>query len=887
MKRLRSCALLLAVCVVAARGEVPLSIGYQKRIQVAVSGATAAYSLDSSIAEASAANGVVEIAGQSPGTTNIVVVTQAGVQTLSVNVPQPPPVLPPGFEPPRAQAGESGSYEFRYNSDPGEITNALDFKRVQGDSFTRLQMVNANLFSAGSAASTVGFPFLAYEIGRPQRDYTFLDQMVGNTPLTLDGYLVRGMHVREGDWQFHGGFTSIATFQNLFLSTDREYVGGVSRAFKIDPGSAVLANFYYFQNPDSQQLFARNGAIGTVAYRYTVKDRARLLTEWGFGRGIAFAARGTYDDEKDHVNGNLRVTSQNFASLAVNSQRGTFADLNATRKFASRVYAGLDLSQSKFSLPQLQQNTLTSNALVNLKLNHNFSLSGGSAYSVFTTRQPLSSRIALLNLPAAIDFSSRHFGSGFQYQRAINFEGSGGNDYAANVRASAGQVHATAYFRHDVQTPTLDAIFAQVPGLQDALLRAGITATTPDQLADLLRNAALLETLGFTNLLTVDLAPARNDEGATLAWASRGSSRRQLDLSFFNSNTELLQGKLALATASISYGQRLSPNNHIVGSAAMVRTVNNGVKDTHPLFSLSLQHRFHSVPGLLLPGRHGSIEGHVFRDDESTATWSSERAPLAGIEIRLDDDRATRTDARGFYSFHHVPYGVHKVEARLSGDEPFFFTTDSPAATDINRTVDFGINFAKGQVFGFVLSDAEAGIAGVTAELRSNDLRSNDLRSRSHDLGSEAPARRAVTMANGKFVFPGVPAGDYIVATLAESYPAGYSLQALAAQPVTVAPGRPASLGFSVKALRSISGKVLAYDQNTLATVPLAGVVVRLKELGLETRTGENGAYIFRALPTGTYTVSVEHQGKEFTRSVQVPAEPAAIANIDLNAGTK
>jgi carboxypeptidase family protein len=877
MKLVRSSVLLLAVCAVAAWGEAPLTVGYQKNMLVPVSGATAAYSLDSSIAEAFAANGVVEITGRSPGTTNIVVVTQSGVQTLAVNVPQPPPVLPPGFEPPRAQAGESGSYEFRYNSDPGEITNAVDLKRVQGETFTRFQMVNANLFSAGSSASTVGFPFLAYEIGRPQRDYTFLDQMVGNTPLTLDGYLVRGMHVREGDWQFHGGFTSIATFQNLFLSTDREYVGGVSRAFKLDPSSAVLANFYYFQNPDSQQLFARNGAVGTVAYRYVLKDRARLLTEWGFGRGIAFAARGTYDDEENHINGNLRVTSQNFASLAVNSQRGTFADLNATHKFAPRLYASLDLSQSKFALPQLQQNTLTSNALANFKLNNNFSLTGGSAYSVFLSRQPLSSRIALLNVPVGIDFSSRHFGSGFQYQRAINFQGSSGNDYMANVRASAGQLHATAYFRHDVQTPTLDAIIAQVPGLQDALLRAGITAGTPDQLADFLRNAALLEALGFTNLLTVNLAPARNDEGATLAWISRDNSRRQLDLSFFNSNTDLVQGKLALTTATLSYGQRLSPNDNLVGSAAMVRTISNGVTNTHPLFSLSLQHRFHSVPGLLLPGRHGVIEGHVFRDDESTATYSSDRAPLAGIEIRLDDGHVTRTDARGFYSFHHVPYGAHKVEARLASfsDEPFFYTTDSPATTDINHTVDFGINFAKGQIFGFVLNDAGTGIAGVTIELRSEGPRSETL------------TRRAVTMANGKFAFPGFPAGDYTVSSLADSYPAGYSLQALAPQQLTVAPGRPASLQFSVKALRSISGKVLAYDQTTLTTVPLAGVVVRLKELGLATRTGENGAYIFRTLPVGTYTVSVEHQGKEIARSVQVPAEPAAITNIDLNAGTK
>ena len=55
--------------------DAPLSVGYQKRIQLPVAGATAAYSLDSNIAEASAANGMVEILGKAPGSTNVVVVT--------------------------------------------------------------------------------------------------------------------------------------------------------------------------------------------------------------------------------------------------------------------------------------------------------------------------------------------------------------------------------------------------------------------------------------------------------------------------------------------------------------------------------------------------------------------------------------------------------------------------------------------------------------------------------------------------------------------------------------------------------------------------------------------------------------------------------------------
>jgi hypothetical protein len=101
-----------------------------------------------------------------------------------------------------------------------------------------------------------------------------------------------------------------------------------------------------------------------------------------------------------------------------------------------------------------------------------------------------------------------------------------------------------------------------------------------------------------------------------------------------------------------------------------------------------------------------------------------------------------------------------------------------------------------------------------------------------------------------------------------------------------VDPGKPASAQFTVKALRSIAGRVLVYDKATLQTVPLTGVTVRLKELSLEVKTGAGGAYIFRNLAAGTYTVAIEHEGKEITRTVILASAPGSIRDIDLNAGT-
>lgn len=888
MKRLWKIVCVSALCLSAANAQVnapparaesaaagvPFSVGFQKKIEIPVAGATAAYSLDSSVVEASAANGVVAIQGAGPGSTNVIVVTSTGVQTLSVVVPQPPPSYPPGFVQPAGagNSGERGAYEVRYSSNPSQLTNAIEFTRTQGDSFNRIQVTNATLFSSSSSQTVFGFPLASYEISRPRYDVTLIDQQVSDSPLTLDGYLVRGLHVRQGDWQFHSGFTSVAIFQGLFLSTDPEYLAGLSRSFSLHGYGSLEGGFYYFQNPHKELAVAANGGLGSLTYRLKHGDKAKFLAEAGVSHwGIAFAARGNYEDKRTRVNGNFRIVPQRFASLAVNNLHGIFADLSASRDLSKRIFATLALNQSDFNLATLKQNTFTGSSNITLKLNGNFSLLTGAAYSSFQSQLPAGATIQSLNLPLGVDFSSRHFGTGFEYQRTDNFDGSGGNDYSFNVRGSARQFLASAFYRHDVQVPTVASVFAQIPGLEDLLQRAGIVITNPDQLAQLLNNTALLATLGFSAPLTVNLAPARNDLDASLSWTGKGLSHPRIGFDYFDSRTDLIQGQFRFTSGTLSYSQRLTRTNDLVVSASLLRTASGtGKPDVQPVFSFSLRHRFSSAPGFLLPGRHGTIQGHVFRDDNSSARYSAGEAGLAGVEVSLDGDRVTHTDANGYYAFHHVPFGSHNVEAKVQSDEPFFHTTDSPALAEMNSTVDFGVNFAKGQLFGFLLNDAGAGINGVTIKLQG-----------------EAVQQSAQTTMDGKFVFRGLAPGEYVITTEPGTYPPGYSLQNLQPLPVTVAVGKAAKTEMRVKAIRAISGKVTAYDKTVLKPVPLAEITVHIKELSLEAKTGTNGVYVFRNLPAGSFTVTITYGEKEISRKVVVPHGPVSLRDIDLDAGPK
>src|SRR4029077_2867785 len=102
---------------------------------ISVPGVTAAYSVDSSFAEAAAENGVVTVSGKFHGTTHVMAVTASGAQPLEIVVTDPPVKLPPGFVNPftLASGSENGYFESRYDSTSDRVQSQIDFSRRQGD----------------------------------------------------------------------------------------------------------------------------------------------------------------------------------------------------------------------------------------------------------------------------------------------------------------------------------------------------------------------------------------------------------------------------------------------------------------------------------------------------------------------------------------------------------------------------------------------------------------------------------------------------------------------------------------------------------------------------------------------------------------------------------
>src|SRR5207302_1512914 len=118
---------------------------------------------------------------------------------------------------------------------------------------------------------------------------------------------------------------------------------------------------------------------------------------------------------------------------------------------------------------------------------------------------------------------------------------------------------------------------------------------------------------------------------------------------------------------------------------------------------------------------------------------------------------------------------------------------------------------------------------------------------------------------------PGKAAVRVTRSTVCASLPARYATDAQTVERVTLTAALPGNVTFHVRALRSISGRVLVYDPARGQQVPVAGGEVSLRELGKVSVTDENGRCLFRDLPSGTFVVSISHNGKTVNQFVTVP----------------
>jgi hypothetical protein len=842
----------------------------QKTITFEVPGATAAYSLDESIAEAAAENGVVSVGGKQPGTTHVVVVAPAGMQTFEILVTTPPPHYPPGFVMPLSVADteQSGYYEGRYYSSPAQIQNQADFLKSDGTDWTHAHLVETTLVgSTEQGQPRIALSSASYEIFTPRRDITLFDRYVDESPLTINGSIVRGFHILQGNWFVHAGYTSVAAFEGLFLPTQPELVIGGGYRSRLNPNSSLTASFYRVQVPASD-LLGRSGNIADIRYKYSPGEAFWFTADLGISHGIGAAGRLHYKTERDSIVALVRYMPPSFASLSANNFRGLHTDISWTRQVTRKFEVALMFYNNNMVLPDLKDTTISGSANLRYQLTRHWAVTGGAVASTFRTELPPTPAIRSFTLPAGLTFQSRHFGATGQYQFAVTpGQESGGKQFRGSLRSGWGAFTFSGYAERDTDAPTLSFIFGQVAGLQQQLTQLGIAATSVQQVDELLSSNSFLIAAGYIKGATINLVPVRSQIGGTAAWSSRGVHPKMFSYSFLFNDNHALQGSTEDAGHTISYSQRLSRSDDVSLSCSVAGVKNPGIPQVYsPVCFAAWRRQFRHVPAFIVPERHGTIAGRVFRDDQSKGAWEQGMLPLPEVDVVLDDRRHTLTRNDGVYAFTGVPRGKHRIAVAYRSRTPFFFTTTSELQVDENATVNFGIGYSLSGLLGKVLNDAGEGVAGVTVTIRSGVLK-----------------RSVTTDSAGAYFVPALVAGDYDVQLDEDSLPPGYSTEGLTEpQRVAVAPTSPGKASFTARAFRNIAGRVLSYDTQAGRYVPVAGAAVTLKETGLTVLTDAQGRYLFRGLAAGTYSISVQSGARTAARTVRLGAQPVDLTNVDF-----
>ncbi|ACO33614.1 MAG TPA: hypothetical protein DGA22_05685 [Acidobacterium sp.] len=820
-------------------------------------GVTAVYSLNTDVADAQAVPGGYEIVGRAPGQANVVVVTITGVHTLLVTVPAPVsrrrqtsglPSVP-------GQTVQYGQYQFLYNNNPDEITNVENLTEIEGVRTIHIQITNADLFQA-NGQTPIGFPLLSYQVSYPKRTLTLVDEMVDNSDLTLNGVLLRGIHYTTGAWEFHAGITSMTQFQDFLLPGNRYEVAGLSRSFRLSKHSSLKWNFYYFDTNTTVNYGAQTGGIGTVQYDLTLGHTLQASAEVGMGNGGAFSGKIEGGTATQRYNLNIHYLSPQIASLGMTLLHGRTASFNWTGKFGKKAQMQASGSDTKINLALERQQVDTASLQEVVNLQRHFGVTGGITASRFIETLPYSPTIISKGFLFGPQLQWKHVGGSFQYELLKN----GGttpdsHNYSTTLQAGMAAVSGSVYFDVQTETPVLAPVQSGNSSLQQMLQHESVTAMSPAQLAQFMRENSSLTSQGYTQPVTFGLATNRKQYGGMLNWTSRKAGRFSFN-ALINTSSGGNIAAMRLLDGGVTWTRKMGPNNVLNAGFSMFHTVAGGQASTQPVIQFSLQHQLYAIPRWILPVRHGVIQGYVFEDAAYEQSFSTGDQPLEGVLVYLDGHRSTHTNAAGHYMFRGVPYGMHRVEVDYRNKQVFFYTSSNPRSVMTGGTADFGVDIAQGRIFGKVINDAGQGLE-VTLRITGAHI-----------------SRQIDTAGDGTFTVDGLPDGVYTIHPEASTFPPGYPLSSLQDQKVHVTARNPGHVVFRLPAERSASGQVEFFDGSTGKKAPLAGAEVSIPGLHRTVHTDSQGRFLFRSLPAGNQSVIVRYDGKLFKQRVLLESGP-------------
>jgi hypothetical protein len=829
----------------AVRGE-SLTVRIQETAVVEIPGATAAYTTNPLIADATiVAIGRVSVTGHSSGTTQLMVINAGGMQSYLVTV-----AAPPVSSDARPEAGAPlARYDGRYSSGGARMQNTFDFSKDDDTRRSELHVLHIHDLRAGPGRPRDAVASIFYRHTSAGRRLTLLDERVDVSLVTISNTLVRGLHLQQGPLELHGGYATSTMFDTFFLPAERRWVGGAGYGIDFHSTRWTPSVYGFFSQPDGTA--ARRGVVGALTAEHRRGDTLFVRGEVGVSRSLAAAGEIRFASPRGQLRAFVSLKPDDYPTLGLADLPGEHAELDWSRRAGDRLSITSYGTFDRFDVAALRQTIGAGSFGLGYAVTSRLAIHGGADISV--VRTPATS-IRTIGLPLGLAYEASAYGVGATYRLLDNSTASRrGDALRLNAHAGRGRFTANAWAERQRQAPTLELIFSAEPGLELALLRLGISIRTPEDVARALRDNAALIDLGFITGVNVDLTPRRLQAGLNLGWLGSGARSDHFRLLAVYGHDESIDSTRDSLIGTLTYSRRVLTATDLYGSYTWWRAGLAAHPESGSSVDVGLRQQFTGLPAFLR--RSGTIGGFAFLDPEMRGVRGQGTMPLPDIVVTLDGSSTARTDATGAYAFHHVPPGRHRVAVQLPPSPRAFFTTPSHAETAGAARIDFGLVWAAARIDGRVVSDAGTGVQGVI-------------------LSTAAPSGTpigATSDAEGRFVFA-VPPGTFRVGLNVESLPAGYSLAGERERTMTVEADQPQRIAFEVAALRSIAGRAVAASE------------VRIESLSRKTVADAEGNFVFRSMPSGTFTITARGGGRTVSATVMLPAGPAIVRDVILGA---
>lgn len=808
-------ALLFAAASI--RADEPLVLDAHESRVVATSGATAAYTLDTNVAEAAVRGGAVTLIARGAGATQLVVVSGPNVRTVSVIV-RTQRATHVAAQNAAERAGDGGSVASRYSSSRGEVQSEVRMTARRGGV---AQSAQATILHGGAATGKAAIASASYTVTTPSMRVTALDEQVHVAPVVLEQQIVRGAHVETHGFQVHAGVTAPTFIDGFVLPMRRQFVAAASYAWKLSPSVTL----------EPTLISTRGQAIASLLAAYDRGDALQIRGELAHGKGTAAGLSVFANGATQKLALDATWQPRGFVTASPYDRRGLNASGAWSAMFGRRVTASARGAVDNALFAHTAQHARTGAAELRVRTTDSLSLFGGVNYGAFD------GGVHSVTVPVGLNIERRRFGMTALARLGTQTLRGRSEGFRLSAHGAIGSISANAFLDTETNAPTLALIFSERPDLELLLQQLGLTASTPEEIARILRDHADLIDSGIIRSATVNIAPRRTQAGVDLAWLG---TRQSLRLRFVQNRIESVATTNTFTTAALTWSRRLGDLTSIDLTAGLWLV--NGHRTR--VFEAGVRHSFDGLPSF----GGGTIEGNVFADDDMTGHG----AGLADITIQLDAATTTHTDAAGNFAFRGVKAKPHTVTAFLPTRDSYF-TTPSRVDAGTGDRLAFGVARTPARVAGRVVSDAGTPVAGITVTLTRG----------AHFLTQ-------VTDSEGVFTFTAAP-GAWMLAVDAQSLPAGFAATEIAPRELQLLRSATVNPQMAVRAMRTISGQTVACA---------SGVSIHVAPLGRRIEADRDGHFVVRDLPAGAVTLIAGAKPS----NIELPAGPAVIRDVRLDA---